>query len=304
MFLSSEKGKRVLNFCYSWGASVVILGAMFKILHLPYGNQMLAAGMITEFLVFFIFGFERPNSDYNWEDVFPILKSKNPLDRPDFVQSPVSSLMNPEVTMAGVNVSGGGTGINVGGGAPGTIGGGGINIGGSGPGVNVSSGDAKNLSDSIQKVLDAAEQIAQIPELTGATQKYLEQLSRISGDMERFGAITNSLADVSGGINRNSQGYVQQMEALNRNIAGLNTIYEVQLRSISSQINSIEHINAGLNRIKDLYEGSIVDSSVFRSETEKMAQQLSQLNMVYARLLQAMTVNMGMPVMTNPYQTK
>jgi gliding motility-associated protein GldL len=91
------------------------------------------------------------------------------------------------------------------------------------------------------------------------------------------------------------------MELLNRNITGLNTIYEVQLKSISSQISSIEHINAGLNRIKDLYDGSIVDSSVFRSETERMAQQLTQLNTVYARLLQAMTVNMGMPV-PNPYQ--
>ena len=41
MFLSSDMGKRVLNFCYSWGASIVIIGAMFKLLHLPYGNQIL-----------------------------------------------------------------------------------------------------------------------------------------------------------------------------------------------------------------------------------------------------------------------
>ena len=48
MFLSSEKGKRVLNFCYSWGASVVIIGALFKLLHLPYANQILFVAMITE----------------------------------------------------------------------------------------------------------------------------------------------------------------------------------------------------------------------------------------------------------------
>ncbi|GHT30561.1 hypothetical protein AGMMS49574_10560 [Bacteroidia bacterium] len=291
MFLSSEKGKRVLNFCYSWGASVVILGAMFKILHLPYGNQMLAAGMITEFFVFFIFGFERPNNDYSWEDVFPVLKSKNPLDRPDFVQPPGSSI-HIEGDLGGADfTSGKGSGVSIGGIA--------------GVGVNMPEGDAQNLSTSIQKLLDAADQIAKMPELTDATQKYLDQLSKISEDMERFSSITGSLTDVSNGINRSSQGYVTQMELLNRNVAGLNTIYEVQLRSISSQISSIEHINAGLNRIKELYEGSIVDSSVFHSETEKMAQQLTQLNMVYTRLLQAMTVNMGMPGMQpNPYQTK
>ena len=54
MFLSSERGKRVLNFLYSWGASIVILGALFKLLHIPYANQILFVAMITESIVFFI----------------------------------------------------------------------------------------------------------------------------------------------------------------------------------------------------------------------------------------------------------
>ena len=53
MFLSSERGKRVLNFLYSWGASIVILGALFKLLHIPYANQILFVAMITESIVFF-----------------------------------------------------------------------------------------------------------------------------------------------------------------------------------------------------------------------------------------------------------
>lgn len=144
-------------------------------------------------------------------------------------------------------------------------------------------------------------------ELTEATQKYLEQLSGMSENMERFSHVTNSLTNVSDtllnsyksitdnsdGINQNSRGYVQQMEMLNRNISGLNTIYEIQLKSISSQIESIEHINGGLNRIREMYDGSVTDSSVFRNETEKMTRQLAELNQVYSRLLQAMTVNMG-----------
>jgi gliding motility-associated protein GldL len=277
MYLSSDKGKRLLNFCYSWGASIVILGALFKILHMPYGNTMLAVGMITEFFVFFVFGFERPNNDYRWEDVFPVLKSKNPLDRPDFAHTDAPSGRVPQ----GMNTGGHG----------------GYAMGN----ISVSETDSQNLSAGVQKLLDAADRIAEIPQLTEATQKYLEQLTTIAGDMERFGAVAHSLSNVSDGINRSSQGYVQQMEMLNRNIAGLNTIYEVQLRSISSQISSIEHINAGLNRIRELYDGSITDSAVFRSETEKMAQQLAQLNQVYTRLLQAMTVNMGIPPTSNPY---
>ena len=299
MFLSSEKGKRVLNFCYSWGASVVIIGALFKLLHLPYANQILFVAMITEAAVFFISAFERPNDEYHWEDVFPVLKSKNPLDRPDFSKGSEAN---------------GGNGIQVGGVV--------MNMGNdmssntsavSGAaaaaslGLNVTEEDTRNLSDSIKKLSGAAEQISKMAELTEATQKYLEQLSSMSEQMEKFSQVTNSLtsasdtllnayqhiSDNSDGISQNSKGYVQQMEALNQNISGLNAVYEAQLRSISMQIENIEQINAGLSRIKDMYNGSVVDSSVFRSETEKMTQQLVQLNQVYSRLLQAMTVNMA-----------
>jgi uncharacterized protein YukE len=171
--------------------------------------------------------------------------------------------------------------------------------------VEISEEDSNALTASIKKMAAAADQLAKMAEMTEATQQYLEQLSAMSENMEKFSSVTNSLTDVSDillnsyrsitdnsdGINQSSRGYVHQMESLNRNIQGLNTIYEIQLKSVSSQIDAIERINSGLMRIKDLYEGSIVDSSVFRSETEKMAQQLHALNGVYNRLLNAMTMN-------------
>jgi hypothetical protein len=171
--------------------------------------------------------------------------------------------------------------------------------------VGISEEDTNALTESIKKMAAAADQLSKMAEMTDATQQYLDQLSSMSENMEKFSSVTHSLTDVSDillnayrsitdnsdGINQSSRGYVHQMESLNRNIQGLNTIYEIQLKSVSSQIDAIERINAGLMRIKDLYEGSIVDSSVFRNETEKMAQQLHALNGVYNRLLNAMTMN-------------
>jgi len=307
MFLSSERGKRILNFCYSWGASVVVLGALFKLLHLPFGNEMLFVGMMTEFCVFFISGFEHPGKDYNWEEVFPVLKSKNPMDRPEFSKQTISGIMHSsenEEDDSNANMLINPIAVKQAAGLSGSL--------------DVSEEDTRNLSDSIKKLSSAAEQISKMAELTDATQKYLDQLSGMAVQMDRFKATTNNLADVSAtllnsyksitdnsdGISQHSRGYVSQMEALNRNISGLNTIYEIQLKSISSQIDTIDRINGGLSRIKDLYEGSVVDSSVFRSENERMAQQLSQLNSVYSRLLQAMTVNMyGAPYPGTPQPT-
>ncbi|MCD8193839.1 MAG: gliding motility protein GldL [Tannerellaceae bacterium] len=306
MFLSSDMGKRVLNFCYSWGASIVILGALFKLLHLPYANQILGVAMVVESLVFFISAFEHPGKEYHWEEVFPVLKSKNPMDRPDFSfvsgnkkpsESETTADAATNITMVGGVTGGTGTGLNL--------------------GLDVSEEATKNLSESIKKLSGAADQLSKMAELTDATQKYLDQLAGMADNMERFSKVTSSLTDVSDtllnsykcitdnsdDISGNSRGYVQQMETLNRNLSGLNSVYEMQLKGISSQIDSIENINHGLNRIRGLYESSVVDSSVFKAETEKMAQQLSQLNQVYGRLLQAMTVNMyGAPAAQAPQQ--
>ncbi len=301
-FLSKDQGRRFFQFFYSWGASIVILGALAKLMHWPYGlgNILLTIGLLTEFLVFFISAFDRPAKEYQWEQVFPVLDTNDADDRPQF---------------GGGNGGGGGS-VIIGGAVVG-----GVNTGGSPrnltpeetkqsfgipSNINISESDANALSDSIRKMNQAAEQLARMTEMTNATQQYLDQLASMSDSMGKFSLVTNSLTDVSDtllnsyksitdnsdDINSYSRGYVRQMEALNRNISGLNTIYEIQLKSVSSQIDAIERINSGLMRIKDLYEGSIVDSSVFRAETEKMAQQLAALNNVYNRLLNAMTMNM------------
>ncbi|MBF6597178.1 MAG: gliding motility protein GldL [Fermentimonas sp.] len=72
-FLQTERGKRFINFAYSIGAAIVILGAMFKLLHFPFGNELLFIGMVTEVIVFTLSAFDTPIRDYNWDKVFPAL---------------------------------------------------------------------------------------------------------------------------------------------------------------------------------------------------------------------------------------
>ncbi|GHU70740.1 hypothetical protein FACS189413_11500 [Bacteroidia bacterium] len=310
-FLSGEQGKRFFHVCYSWGASIVVIGALAKLEHWPWGlgSFLITLGLSIEFIVFFLSGLDAPAKDVHWERVFPVLDTNDEEDRPNF--------------------NGGGNGVIAeGSGGTVVIGGGYFGDGGNAPAatseavanltpgqvqqsfgipnaVNISEEDSNALTESIKKMASAADQLAKMTEMTDATQQYLEQIAVMSEDMKRFSSVTNNLTDVSDvllnsykcitdnsdGISNSSRGYVQQMENLNRNIQGLNTIYEIQLKSISSQIDSIERISSGLTRIKDLYESSIVDSSVFRTETEKMAQQLHALNGVYNRLLNAMTMN-------------
>src|SRR5690554_6388517 len=82
-YLQTERGKRLINFTYSIGAAIVILGAMFKLLHFPYGNELLFIGMITEVIVFTLSAFDTPLSDYNSVRIFPALTSCNSDDQPN-----------------------------------------------------------------------------------------------------------------------------------------------------------------------------------------------------------------------------
>jgi len=296
------------------------------------GNILLYVGLIVEALVFAVSAFDKPIRDWQWDLVFPVLETSDADDRPAFGGGGGSGSVvigggKIDGNAVKTGVAGSGGPVIIGGGNFGGFGGGGSGsqapksaveaVGAMTTGevrqsfgipnaIDISEEDSNALTASIKKMAAAADQLSKMAEMTDATEQYLAQISEMSENMQKFSSVTNSLTDVSDillksyesitnnsdGINQSSRGYVHQMEALNRNIQGLNTIYEIQLKSISSQIDAIERINSGLMRIKDLYEGSIVDSSVFRSETEKMAQQLHALNGVYNRLLNAMTMNM------------
>ena len=88
-FFESKTGKNMMSKLYGWGASVVILGAMFKILHWDGADLMLTIGLTTEAVIFFISGFEKPHAEYDWSLVHPELAGMN-----DDVKSPVRELDN------------------------------------------------------------------------------------------------------------------------------------------------------------------------------------------------------------------
>lgn len=264
-FISSEKGQRFFNFAYSIGAAIVIWGALFKILHLPGGNFLLSLGMGTEVLMFMLTAFDRPPREYKWENVFPVFDTENPDDRPDFAS---------------------GTGVVMGGGvqAPANI-------------------QAPVLSQNASpgEIMDT---------VSDATRLYLAQITDMTNELRRLQATTASLNEVSNvllqsykAITDNSQqitasstGYVEQMQALNRNISGLNTIYEIQLKGVSSQLDAIDRVNTGLKDIRDMWVKSSTQSARYCEETEKMARYMQQLNSVYEKMITAMTINMYRPM--------
>lgn len=217
-WLDSVPGQTFLNYAYSWGAAVVILGALFKLTHLPGANLMLYLGMGTEAIVFFLSAFDRPFD-----------KTADGKELPTHVgEEEVVEAPENESVVSGV--AGGGT-IIIGGGTGGYVEGGGsvsgdIHIAGGG---EISSGGPTLIGGS-----------AVSPEMEEATNNYVEELKRLT---EMLGKV----AEQSQRLTRDSE----EMENLNRTLTGICKVYEMQLKGVSKQIGTIDEINEQTSRMAE-----------------------------------------------------
>lgn len=280
-WMDSVPGQTFLNYAYSWGASVVILGTLFKLTHLPGANIMLFAGMGTEVFVFFLSAFDRPFD-----------KTADGRDIPTHVTE--DYLETGEVTYGeneGTPVSGGQT-IIIGGGSFG--GGAGVSAASSSVAGSEKGEGAEQIDESVAAAVApgagfsengaavagatmtggtvaggsiagsntawVAGQQGVTPEMADAQNNYVEELKKLVETLEKVN-------DQSTRLTRDSE----EMENLNRTLTGISKVYEMQLKGASQQIGTIDQIN---------------------EQSRKMAQQIEQLNKIYARMIEAMTVNM------------
>lgn len=279
-WMDSVPGQTFLNYAYSWGASVVILGTLFKLTHLPGANIMLFAGMGTEVFVFFISAFDRPFDKTQEGRDLPTHIDEEEIDREE---AEAEAAYNAGV-QGSVIIGGGaaGTGAGVAGSGTGVSGGGTIIIGGGAASAAASAtapaseGAAQTIAGGTQPVVspEAAQTAAAAAELAAnhevamqladAQANYLDELKRLTETLQK-------VSDQSVRLTRDSE----EMENLNRTLTGICKIYEMQLKGASQQIGTIDQIN---------------------EQSKRMAEQIEQLNGIYARMIEAMTVNMNLKV--------
>ena len=257
-FMDSARGKTVMNYFYSWGAAIVILGTLFKLTHLPGANLMLFLGMGTEVIVFLFSAFERPY-EVAEEKEETVGATNGVAGQPIIINGPImagGSANMADNSASAAPVTNGTTmpseaapasgPIIIGGGAPATVAAGSTNV----P-VNGNAGAMPVVAP------------ANIGEMDKATEEYVEKIRTLTEAIERISQQTEALG-------RN----MEEMDTLSRNLTGVNALYEVHLRSAGGQLNAIDQVN---------------------DQTKKMAQQIEELNNLYARMIEAMTSKMDRP---------
>lgn len=285
--LATRNGQLFMNTAYSLGAAVVILGALFKILGLPGGSTMLMLGMVTEVIIFTLSAFDRTgDQNVEWERVFPVLKTGNQEDNPLHtiaekgvkIDGPVNTTTKVDFQVPSI--------------AP-----------------NFTSEQSEYLTQSLNRLNESAKQLSRMADLADATQDYLKKLNETTSNLDRFSRATNDLASSSSSLassyttiadsayqmKMSTGTYVEQMNSLNGSIEGLSRVYTEQLQGITNQVRAISQVHADLNRLQYLFEGSSHEAERFKRETERMAEQLTQLNVIYSRMINAMTASNQRP---------
>ena len=261
-FTRSKGFKNLMAKLYGWGASLVIVGALFKIQHWEGAGLMLTIGLLTEAVIFFFSAFEPPHEDVDWSLVYPELAGmhepgheKHKIKKAD----PVAQELDRLLTEAKI-----------------------------GPDLIASLGTGlRTLGDNTAKLSD-------LSSATVATDDYVKNVSNASKSVGNLAGAYDKATQAMNSLSTSSDDvkvYSDQVSNAGKNLAALNAIYELQLQDSNKHLKETSKFYDGINELMSNLNSSLDDTKRYKDEVSKLAKNLSSLNTVYGNMLSAMNMN-------------
>lgn len=317
--------KVIIGYVYGWGATAVIIGALFKIMHFPYAGLILTIGMVVEAFIFFVSAFEPAMEHYDWARVFPVLgKSGADWDK-EGTNTMVTAPVAAPVQMSAGNVS---NAVNAN-----------VDLG-------LDSADLDKLKAGINKIAETADNFAgivddapevarklakasasfeELGERTQEVGKVLESsvkglaggceeinkillestqdlTSRIKTNCEKLATTMGQSADNFDSLGKimdeqlknvksQAENYTQQISAINKNIGALNALYELQIHETQDCLESFRGMQGDMNEMLEHVSLSVDSAKLFKQESQQLANNVASLNSVYGNMLSVVNNN-------------
>ena len=294
----SYQGKKVVGMVYSIGASIVIIGALFKIMHFPGAGPVLMCGMITEAFLFMIGCLDKPHQDFHWENVFPQLVGYG--TEPEYLEELQS---RPRPTLLGAGVE---NGVVPAAGEEKKK----ANV------PSLSNEDMEALKHGIDGLAKTAVQLQDLGKVATASTKLGEKMEAASEAAGKFAAsaetvskkndelgaaYTSIVADMQGVV-AGTKEYQKSVEAVGAKLGSLNSVYELQLNALQVQTEAFKAQTAQVNVVSDHVKTMTADvqkmqaaateaaksHEAYEAASKKLAQQIADLNKVYGNMLNAL----------------
>lgn len=255
--LTTLRARTILNYIYSFGASIVILGALFKIQHWNGATPMLIVGMGMEVFVFAVFGFEPQqaiHAEYEWERVYPELADEGPL--PKKGEKPLTQQLDKMLSDAKV-----------------------------GPDLINSLGKGfTTLGQSVAKLND-------LTDATVAANDFSKNAKNAAGQINTFAqaaATATTAVNTIGAGAEHTKKYHEQVQGMVKNLSQLNAIYELELQDSNNHLKAMNKFFGNLNNAAQALSETATDATKYRDNLSQLNKNLTSLNAVYGNMLTAM----------------
>ncbi|MBX7093322.1 MAG: gliding motility protein GldL [Flavobacteriales bacterium] len=254
---------------YGFGAAVVIVGAMFKIMHWPGAGAMLVIGLSTEAIIFIFSAFEPIHEDPKWELVYPELALGHMDDEHEHgaqhhkVEKKGSVTEELDKMLEEAKIE------------PELI---------------------QSLGTGLRSLTDATHKIGDVSNASIATNEYIDSLKGASQKVEKLSESYVKASESLMGLTSTQaegQSFGEQMQKLSTNLSALNNIYEMQLKGSSSHLESTQKLYSGINELMQNLHDSLDDTKKYKENMSDLARNLSALNTIYGNMLAAMNINTG-----------
>lgn len=235
---------------YGIGASIVIIGALFKIEHWPFASALLVVGLSTEAIIFFFSAFEPPHEEPDWSLVYPELAhgAKGDSDHAGSITEQLDDMLGD---------------------------------------AKIEPELIQSLGDGMRNLSQSASHMSDITDAAGATRDYSDSLRGASAKVgelsEQYAAASESLTGLTANADAGAAAG-ENLQKMNSNLNSLNNMYELQLQELEKSRQMYEGMNELVQNLND----SLDDTRRYKANIAELASNLQSLNTVYSNMLNAM----------------
>ncbi len=297
-FVRSEKYQNAMKFVYGWGATVVLIGALFKINHWPGATIMLIVGLGTEGFIFFMSAFEPLHKEWDWSLVYPELAGGEAEEAEEHKGHGATNAVERFDEMLQE--------------------------------ANITPEVFERLSEGLQKLNETTSKLADISDVTVATNNYVDNFEKASETVKEFSEkyaessekLNNAAEELSNAYVTSSQNvtssatkiadtyetlvnalneeievnkrsnelYSENLSSLNKNLEALNKVYEMQLEKSNQFVENTSKVYDDLEEIVVNLRSTVDDTKKYQEEISKLNENLAALNTIYGNMLSAMSL--------------
>lgn len=278
IWMAKPKGRTVMGFAFGLGAAIVIIGALFKIMHWPFCNEMLIVGLGTEAVLFTLSSFQLTHAEPDWSIYYPYLV--NIEDRATVAQEDDGTMRNLLTSPVAVNSGGSG------GGSEATE-----KVAELMEKAKIDQALLDRLGNAMRDLSHNAEQLKSVSNAATATDSYVSSLEAAATKVSSLSdSYDRASVAISGLTSSTAEGesFGEQMQKVSKNLAALNNVYELQLQGSSAHLEATQGFQQQVVDMMSNLSASAEDTKLYRENMAMLAQNLTDLNNVYGNMLKAM----------------